>query len=82
MIFKILLVLNAVCGMALLNFVLKKTKAAFRIDTALDTKYPAWCRIDKGKFNIPLLYFGAATLLLPRLIIGVYFWLNAWFWCR
>jgi hypothetical protein len=77
MFFAIALILNALLGIYLLNWALKKSKGARMHSPELDAKYPALHRTDKDKINIPLLYVAASTVLIPRIIIG----LSMWFTC-
>ena len=64
------MIVNAVLGIALLEFCFHKTRKLFDGNEERDKKYPAFRRHDLQYWKRWRLYPLAATLLIPR-IIGI-----------
>ena len=69
---QILIILNALVGLALFEYAWKFTARHRIIDEERDKKFPAWRRNDAQKWNKLTLYLGAVTFL-PLRIFGFLF---------
>jgi len=60
--------MNAVMGLAWVEFALYRSKRFRTVPEELDMQFPAWRRLDAKNWNRFLMYPGAMTLLIPRFI--------------
>ena len=68
---------NAVFGILIVEWVLRKTKRVREVVEERDRMFPAWRRIDAHRMTRCMLYPGAILFLIPRmmaLVIGLIIW--------
>ena len=71
----LLLVVNAVAGILIVEWILNKCSPILKINEERDSKYPAYRRHDTHLWTRWRLYPGAMTYLIPRTVIAVFlFW--------
>jgi len=66
---KCLIILNALLGTYLLRKTLKKLEKHRTIDEPRDAKFPQWRRHDSQNMNHWSMYIGAATMMIPRILM-------------
>jgi len=66
---RVLIILNAVLGPLLLRKTLKKLEKHANLDEETAKKFPQWRRYDNKNWSSWTLYLGAATIMLPRMLL-------------
>jgi hypothetical protein len=78
----VMLMMNAVIGLAWLEWTFYRTKRFRTVPKDLDNQFPAWRRTDVESWSRIAMYPGAMTLLLPRMLYGVFTVLIVAVFCR
>ena len=66
----VLLVLNAICGIAMLEWAWHKNRRFIHPITELNAQFPELHRTDAHNWRRWKMYPGAVTLMIPRMIYG------------
>ena len=64
----ILLIINAVCGLIAFEWTWRKTYRYRNPIKELDEQFPAYRRLDAFKWRKIDFYFGAVTIMIPRIL--------------
>jgi len=78
----VMLMMNAVLGLVWLEWTFYRTKRFRTVPKDLDHQFPAWRRTDVESWSRIMMYPGAMTVLIPRMLYGLFTCMIIAVFCR